>query len=352
MNRRIFWLDGLRGISCILIFAHHFMLIFYPAIHFGAAEPSRMAGLDTALSQSPFSVLLNGNFLVAIFCTVSGLVAAMGSHKRVFWRSAIKRYLRLMLPLLPISLLIYGMVRLGAFPNVDNFSSWAAQYRPSNISFLYALRASIWDVWFGGDTHICTAFWMLSELFLGSLLSSLLIKAKKHALWLIPVAIIGGSFIRSGLLSAFALGAGLSLLPKTAFQKKFGIPALLAGILLGAYPSGVTPTNFYRFLTFLPCQIWHIWGAVLFLYGIFSLPGLQNALSAPWLQKTGTLCYSVFLLHIPLLFSFSTGIFLLLRNILPFGGCVAITFILSLAVLLGISWLYHRFVEKPILKRI
>lgn len=60
---RIADLDGLKGIACIMVFLHHFCLAFFPAIHYGNEVPSYLNGFDMFLSQSPFSVLLNGNFL-------------------------------------------------------------------------------------------------------------------------------------------------------------------------------------------------------------------------------------------------------------------------------------------------
>ena len=53
MNKRISYIDGLRGIACILVFVNHFLMAFYPASYFGADAPSHFAnGLDSFYAQS------------------------------------------------------------------------------------------------------------------------------------------------------------------------------------------------------------------------------------------------------------------------------------------------------------
>ena len=96
-KQRIEWLDGWKGILCILIFVHHFCLLFFPAIHYGVNAPSYLQGVDTFLSQSPLSVILNGNYMVALFCVISAVVISRSlirkqdTHKLV--RVVLKRYI-------------------------------------------------------------------------------------------------------------------------------------------------------------------------------------------------------------------------------------------------------------------
>jgi len=73
-KERIERLDGFKGILCVLIFVHHFLLLFFPAIHYGQAAPTHLNGLDTYLSQSPVSFVFNGNYMVSLFCVISAVV--------------------------------------------------------------------------------------------------------------------------------------------------------------------------------------------------------------------------------------------------------------------------------------
>ena len=74
-NDRVLWIDGLRGIACLAIFAHHFGCCFYPVTQYGP-KGEMATPLGVALAQSPLGVLLNGNFWVCVFCVIAGFVAA------------------------------------------------------------------------------------------------------------------------------------------------------------------------------------------------------------------------------------------------------------------------------------
>ncbi len=353
-------MDGLKGLACVLIFIHHFCLCFFPAIHFGTGAPSHLGGVDTAMAQSPFSFLLNGNFLVALFCTVSGVVISMQimqMEDRTRLADVVaKRYFRLMLPLLPIALAVLLLSNLGGFSNLtvagETGSQWAAAYYGAPISPLEALRSAFVRTWFFGDDTLSTAFWMLSKLFFGTFLSVILsVIAWKYnrRTWVLYAV---SSFLLLGfseLMAAFVLGTLLAWLvinQPNVLRPAVGLPLLLLGLLLGAYPSGVMPTNLYRHLDFLTYIDWHILGAFFTLFGIFSCKAPQKVLSIPPLRWLGGCSYAVYLLHIPLLFSLSTSLFLWTREPLGYLGSVGVSLAVSAVLLIFLSYLYARYVER------
>ena len=154
-------------------------------------------------------------------------------------------------------------------------------------------------------------------------------------------------FDQSELLLAFALGTLLAWLVVQEFRlpKLLAPMAVLAGLVLGGYPSGISAENFYRYFRGLTFIDWHILGAFVLLLGILSWKGVQKLLSWRLFGWLGKISYSVYLIHIPLLFSLSTGIFLWAEKWLGYLGSVALSFGVSLAVLVTLSWLYHRLVE-------
>lgn len=360
MEKRIEWLDGLKGISCLLIFIHHFCLAFFPSIHYGTIAVSHLNGIDTALSTSPLSVILNGNFLVAIFCVISGIVISKQvmdmKDKTKVSEVIIKRYFRLMLPLLPIGIIVYIMLRFGIFSNIDaaiyTQSPWLVQYYNNNIGFIQTLKLIFIDTWFYGSDILSNAFWMLSQLFYGSFLSIILSmiswKTNKHT-WIIYL-LVAFFFINSeNLLFAFALGPLLAWLYKNKtqiFNKYLGLILLIIGLFLGGYPSGVIPNNIYQFLNGKSYLIWHVLGAALIIYGIWSSKIIQKILSIDIFKKLGSISYSVYLIHIPLLFSVSTGIFLLVINEVGYLQSVLISLILSIIILVVLSYIYNKYIEK------
>lgn len=357
---RIEWLDGLKGISCLLIFVHHFCLAFYPAIHYGIGTISHLNGIDTTLADSPLSVILNGNFLVAIFCVISGILISNQvmsmKDKTKLSDIVVKRYFRLMFPLLPIGILVYVMLRFELFTNIEaasyTLSPWLAQYYNNSIGFIQTLKLIFVDTWFYGSDILSNAFWMLSQLFYGTFLSiilSIIAWKSNRKTWLIYVAVVFCFLAKQDLSLAFILGTFLAWLYKNKskiFNKYLGCVLLIVGLFLGGYPSGIIPNNIYSFLNGQSYIIWHIIGAFLIIYGIWSCKLFQKILSMRIFKVLGKISYSVYLIHIPLLFSFSTGLFLHIINQFGYTQSVLLSLILSVIVLIGISYIYYKYIEK------
>lgn len=363
-KQRIEWLDGWKGILCILIFVHHFCLLFFPAIHYGVNAPSYLQGVDTFLSQSPLSVILNGNYMVALFCVISAVVISRSlirkqdTHKLV--RVVLKRYFRLMLPLFFVGFISFLFLRFGWFTNqqVSEIaqSPWGIQYYKEPISFGTFLKSALVTTWFVGDATLSTSFWMLSDLFLGTFLCALLSviswKFPKKA-WIGYLCAALLFFNKSELALAFVLGtliAWMSIYAPNSLHKYVGIVAFILGVLLGGFPSGVVPTNFYKFVNFLSYTDWHILGAGLTVYGVFSCRIFQKILSWKPFVFLGKICYSVYLLHIFLLFSFTSSLFLWIYTTMGYLFSVAVCFLISLGVLIAAAFLYQRYAETNLEK--
>ena len=357
---RIDWLDGLKGLACALIFLHHFLLIFYPSIYYGAATPSHLNGYDVQLSQSPLSVFFNGSFLVALFCMISGVVISMQvmklSDKNKLGDVVAKRYFRLMLPLLPIGFVVFWMLKFGWFSNLEagayTQSPWALSYYRGEISFQTFLKSAFINTWFVGDDTLSTAYWMLSSLFYGTFLSVLLgvISWKyKKRVWVLHVLACVCFFYTSKFAFAFALGSLLACMRvyyPHMFHKAAGLVLLVIGLFLGGFPIAVEPKGVYRYLTHFTYLQWHMLGAFCVLYGIFCLGGLQKFFSAKPFLWLGKISYSLYLIHVPVLFSLSTSLFLWTESALGYLPAVLLSLATSFVVALALSWLYRRYVEE------
>lgn len=357
---RITWLDGVKGLSCLLIFLHHFLLIFYPAIHFGDSVISRFHNIDTALSQSPLTVLVNGNFLVALFCTISGMVVSLQvmtlSDKTKLSDIFVKRYFRLTLPLLPVGLMVYVMLQLGWFTHMDVANStqspWAPLMYPAPFSLGHTIKSALVDTWFFGDSTLSTAFWMLNKLFYGTYVSAVLsvISWKYRRSWIVYLILSLVFFNRGDLMLAFILGTLLaSLFSAEATYKRnafVGVFAFAMGILLGGHPTDVEPTNFYRILNSMTPWDVHAVGAFLTLFGIWNCKKIQSFLSGRITQWLGSISYAVYLLHIPLLFSLTTSVFLFFKTYLRYSYAVLVSFLISIIALIYSAWLYNHVIER------
>lgn len=99
---RLFWLDGIKGISCLCVFLHHFCLRYFPATFYGLEAASMANGVDLFLASSPLGLLINGNFFVHLYILISGYVISYQVIKlrsEDFGYFMLKRYLKLLIPL-------------------------------------------------------------------------------------------------------------------------------------------------------------------------------------------------------------------------------------------------------------
>ena len=369
MTKRITWIDGLRGIACIGVFIHHFFLSFYPGVFFGEESVSHVSGkLDYKLGQNPISTFFCGEYMVCIFLLVSGLVVSYQmqqiEEKEKVSDFILKRYPKLSLPLFCVSLLVWGMLHLGIFSNIGiskmTGSVWLGDYYQGTQTLRDVVVCSFLLVWFVMDNRFSNVFWMLKILFFGSILSALLGqmawgKNKKMYIVYGVAAVISFQFQNMYLL--FVMGSFLSYFMiqnhKLKHQKIWGGLCLLLGLFFGGFPTKVIPNGIYE--VFIPimsgkinAQFLHMIAAFFTLIGIYYLEWIQKLLNRKSCQFMGKISYSFFLLHIPIMFSFSTwlfGIILNLTNQYFFASLVVV--LISFIVTTGFSYCFYRFIEKP-----
>lgn len=388
MKQRIAYIDGLRGLACIFVFINHFLMAFFPASYLGADAVSHFdIGIEAWYSQSPVSVITNGNFWVCVFFVISAFVISYNILKRAeddtehyrtaLAKSFIRRYPRLMLPVFAVCIIILLASWLNLFANnsaaaVTGSSLMLGRYE-YRLTLKELLSSAFVKIWLFSDETFSNSFWMLTTLFLGGFLSSVLsiMAGRKNQRMLLLYGFFALLFASFGsLYLTFVFGTMIAyiVVRKKSWLERIqnsglcGVLAvclLLFGLFLGGYPSGVTPTNLYRLLNHLPetivtYEFYHMIGAVLITSAIICLPALQKFLSGKPIQFLGSISFAVYLLNLPLIFSFSSGMAIGLYNtrlIRNYGLLALLVLIASTTALLLLSYLFHRFVE-PVCEKI
>lgn len=377
---RITWIDGLRGAAALFIVFHHFIMGYYPAAYKGEEALSHLeGGVEAAFSQSPLAFFVIGDFWVSVFCLVSGFVISYQvfhmTEAKQFSVSLLKRYPRLMLPVFVLSAIVYGMLHLNLFCNTEaaalTGAEWLAQFYQDQTTLTDLIFSSIADTWIVGySTLYSNAFWMLADLFAGSFMAYILAAmskgTNKRILW-VYLATVLIYLSTNSRLTDFALGVLLSYLAfwcEEAIRRHrrgsaaAGIVLLFSAVLLGAYPVAYAPTNAYRFLNCLPdrlnpCYFYHMLAAAMLVAAIWLLQPLQRILCAKPVLFLGKISYSVYLVHIPILYSFSAWLLLKLTDgLLSYNPAAGVTLILSLLFILILAWLFYRLIEKNTAKLI
>lgn len=365
-SNRVYWVDGVKGLACLLIFLHHFSVGFYPASYFGETQTVHSA-FDLAFSQSPFSFFCNGNFLVHIFCLLSGFVItySFSGDMRKLSNSVFKRYFYLSLSVLSVSLLVLILYKLNLFSNmsaaqITGSSNWLGVYYNSPLTLKNAIQTSFIDVWFYGNAEFNTVFWMLTYILRGSAITYLIniaLQDKKEGALVFVLVFVTIYYHLKSLNAVFCCGIILAKLYKKYAHKTgwiastIGMILILIGCFFGGYPTGIQPTNIYTRFGFTDYYSPHFIGAVLTVAGIMLCKPVVRLLSTKVFIFLGNISFPVYLLHIPITFTFGTSFFLLLykENVNYHWGSI-LTFIATLVLVIGISYLYHATVEKAITK--
>lgn len=372
-QKRITWIDGLRGAASLFIIFHHFIMGYYPAAYEGAGGVSHLQnGVEAAFSQSLPGFFVTGDLWVSVFCLISGFVIAyqvfhMKDEKQLS-RSMLKRYPRLMLPVFALSAIVYVMLHLNLFYNgpasLLSGSEWLAQFYQNKTTLYDLFFSSFVDTWVVGmSTLYSNAFWMLADLFAGSFMAYVLAAMGRGMNRKMLYVYIGAALMylsANSRLTNFALGVlaayiveqfGESIQSHKKICAATGILMLAAALTFGAYPVGHAPDNAYRILNHLPNRLnpvyfYHMLAAFFLIMGIWLLKPVGRALSLKPVLFLGKISYSLYLVHIPVLYSLSA--WLLVKFMAKTGKynlSAGLSFAISLPVILLLAWLFYKVIE-------
>lgn len=379
-QKRITWIDGLRGAASLFIVFHHFIMGYYPAAYEGAEGMIHLQqGVEKAFSQSLQGFFVTGDLWVSVFCLISGFVIAYTvfhmENEKQFSKSLLKRYPRLMLPVFALSVLVYIMLHLNLFYNDSasllSGSKWLAEFYQDKTTLSDLFFSSIVDTWIVGmSTLYSNAFWMLAELFGGSFMAYVLAAMGKGMNRKMLYVYIGAALLylsTNSRLTDFALGVLAAYIveqfgERIKSHKKAcvcaGIIMLAAAVVLGAYPVGHEPDNAYSILNHLPERLnpvyfYHMLAAALLIMGIWLLEPLGKALSKKPVLFLGKISYSLYLVHIPVIYSLSAWLLVkFMSKTRNYNLSAGLSFAISLPVMILLAWLFYRFVEKNCTKLI
>lgn len=355
-------LDGLRGLAALVVVVSHGILAFDFAFYTGQPEHSLVAW-DIYLSGAPFLLPMLGNLAVCVFFLMSGYVLSLSFSKTHLGVIAlfIKRYTRLVLPILTVCLISYALLAAGFMKNsnlaVISKSIWLAGQMQQEPSLALAFKEGVFGAVFLNAATYDGALWTMSIEMWGSVLL-IAVFGITHALKFevgqrkmrcqiavfLMLAIVGFN----SYLSLFALGALLSL---TQIHKRvgsgLGFVLLLVGLFLGSIPYSAAPWDIVRPFVALAIpatpgmpyphsaiSFVHAIGAVFILVAAQAFTPFRRMLSTRLFQFLGEISFPLYLIHLPLLLSVVCAVALAM---LKGGLSYALTMMLSIVLLLTVS---------------
>jgi peptidoglycan/LPS O-acetylase OafA/YrhL len=367
MSEKISYLDGLRGVAAVNVMIMHFFVALAPAMVYGNELPSHFGNLDHIFSTTPLGLIGAGNFSVCIFFVLSGYVLTQKFFKtrdnNVIISSAMRRYIRLFIPVFAAVMLSYLLASSGLYRYyIDTMTvSAGSNYRgywTFTPDFLDAIKQAAWNSFFiGGAIPYNPVLWTMRVEFFGSMLvfAMALLFGSMRNRWTFYLS-LAFLFINFYYL-AFVIGIVLadvfnSKTPMFKTDNRIILSIILiSGLFLGSYPVSPLPDDsLYRFLDIgffeTPMVIYHIIGAGMLMYVLLNSRGLQSFFSSPVPLFLGKISYSLYLVHFMVISSFTCALFLSLYPVLSYGSAVLVSLFLSLLLIIPLSYLFYKYVDR------
>jgi peptidoglycan/LPS O-acetylase OafA/YrhL len=333
-ERRIAYLDTLRGLASVQVLLSHSMLAFFIGTAFASPSSGTLVGY---LAASPLFFLFDGASAVCIFFVLSGYVLTpVFAHSRATNGAIIgSRFLRLAIPAVAgcaFSAILYQI--LGGYNQTAGpvAKSWwlADGWRPSaDLWFLkdalingviLGFQDSSIVQWFGfpaaslasmADSYV-TPLWTLSVEFYGSILVLLLARARSWTLLILATIILGRTYLLCFLVghvaARFDLGGKRLLVPwpVAAAAAAVGLAVCLTSHFWIPEAVSIFCTRSIQFLP--PCPLakpdylMRVYGATVFTVGIMQCAPVRTFLSHERLRALGRLSFPIYLTHWPIIF--------------------------------------------------
>lgn len=365
MTEKINYLDGLRGIAAVNVMIMHFFIVFLPAMIYSDRMPSHLGNFEQIFSNTPLGLIGAGNFSVCIFFILSGYVLTQKYFKtkdrNIIISGAVRRYIRLFVPVLVAILLSFLLASAGVFHYyietvaISGNNNYAG-YWIFTPDIIEAIKQAVWGTFFAGEDTYNPVLWTMTIEFYGSILvfAMTFLFGQQRARWTFYLA--AAIFFFNSYYLAFIIGLGLA----DTFNSKTSIfktgnkivlsIILISGLFIGSYPVGtVTNDSLYGFLNNgffqTPKLTYHILGAGMIMYVLLNSRWLQNIFSSSLLILLGKISYSLYLIHFLVISSFTCALFLFLYPILPYVAAASISCIVSVLLIIPLSYLFYRYID-------
>jgi len=369
-SKRLYYLDSVKYIFCLIIFWAHFTGVFWTMCE---VKPDLKPGFQV-LFQPPLSILVDSNLALYGFCMLAGFLAA---HKKIksFKEMVIQlvtRYVRFVIPFFFINLIAFVVYYTIGFPTVISsqllHNSWVGTYYNHAPTLKELITASLT---MSGELN--GPLWMMKYIFFGTCF----IFIYNFARGLIEK----GASNRSGsAVMIYDIACLLVLiysffhLPEPNF---FHFHLVLMGVVLMRVHELIKKDNdiLFMIMALLPIFLdagglnrvvypfmnahfpaiseyfkwsmyWVIGFSFFLILGIMHSPILQKALEIKPLRILAPSNFSIYLVHFPLITCFSLHLYVLMVNRISYSKEFIVLAVATFIALFVVAWVYEKTVGK------
>lgn len=361
-KNKLAYLEGLRGVAALLVVFCHLRNAFAISFTDNLLEQLKVSTDSYFLAHTLHSfvnILFDGNLAVYIFWFLSAYVISIKlfvkNDRQYLFQSFSKRYFRLMIPVLASVVFAYLLLHFGLMYNSelaqqlgpDYQNGWLGSVYQFDSNFIEAVRGGVWDTFFNYTeaSSYNSILWTMQPELYGSMFCFLLfgvLGINKYR-YLFYLLIICGAFILENYsLSSFLLGFFLcdidysepGRIKKTLdfiTKNKF----INAVIFICVIVIAGKPNYFDFFDLFISSLI-----VLLIMRTVF----LQNFFQKKIIVWLGKISFSLYLLHLPIICSFSCYLYLSLD--MEYQTKVLVISSLTIALTLFLAFVFTKYIDK------
>lgn len=362
MKKRIDYLDGLKGIATLLVFAFHIAIIaFYSGyVNFGgnfADDPVRAK--EVILSNFWPAIYTNNSLgfylffaMIPIFPIISYRRSENGDM--IMGKSVFKRYFQLLAPcfvtgLLTVILYWNNLIFFSDLSKVTN-CGWLVTINPTGCdTFPQFLKTTFISMWFDSRDRAVSTMWCMGMILFGSLAVyasyALFGKCKNRYVPVIALAIVS---IFYPSICYFAVGSFITeylfVGPERKKNKLVTFFIFAVGLVLVKIPMQLYP---------FPARVEYICsvGAGLVVWSVVDCEPVKKIFSCKCLTFLGKISFEIVLSHMVVLGSVGCLLYKwLLKYISSPYLLVLLTFIVLLPIVILLSYLINKYVSIPVNK--
>lgn len=354
---KIGYLDGIRGVAAFVVVLNHIVALFYPGFYGGMIHTTN--SLKTILRNSPFYVLVNGHFAVCLFFILSGFVLSYKFFKtwdkEIIRESVIKRYFRLVIPVVFSIFLAFILMKSGLFYNQQaaliTESNWGAfwNFEPE---FFKMLKIAFVDTFINYEPGTYNmVLWTMTHEFFGSLVvfAILFIVSdfnKKQRFIFYIIAII---YYRQAYTSGFIVGmmmcdyycnvASWKLLKNEVLNWAL----FLSGLLIGSYYLKIDAVLQLGFVDLE--KSYFLIGGTMMIFALLNSNILQKAFSVKPILWLGNISFSMYIIHLLIFGTFTCYVFTKVYGIFNYNMAFLVTIIPSLIIMFIASHYIYKYLD-------
>ncbi len=378
--RKLTHFDGLRGLAAFIVFLAHFRPTFCLNINNQVLDAAGITGEKSrAFAQNLLSLFYEGALPVFIFWFMSAYVISVKlfnndstKSEKYLIEASTKRYFRLAIPVFVSSLFVFLLLKANLIYNSTlatqlgkGFSDgWLNQQYHFDAGFIHFLRITFIEVFINGNCNYNFVLWTMAPELLGSFLCFGLFavigrNSQRYIVYVIAVILLTFGGFREvtyffyltfviGLLWCDVMNSNDEAAYKPVLKKlftstRFTIELLILSFVIPIYSDVIhpLPANLYSLFAF-PVK------AIAITLSVHQFTAIRNLFSTTIFRFMGKISFSLYLLHIPVLFSL--GAWLYLYAGIPAPYKLPVVFVAVSAALIVMSYLFERYIDKGAIK--